>query len=173
MCCWGMLTGTVRPPLFENASLFYGNDVFCNLVWLHYGANSVFRERIPRGIDNIRQCFLEESGVDELVCFHDERYAAYTHVARAFGFEVPFKPVHLFTFLLERLDAHKDRIRPLGVKAVYQRSCSNRLVPETHGLVDEIFRRPGVEGARREYERENALCCGRPVSRGVRAVFHY
>jgi Fe-S oxidoreductase len=46
------------------------------------------------------------------------------------------------------------------MKAAYQRPCSNRLIPETQPLVDEIFRRTGVERVEREYDRENALCCG-------------
>jgi Fe-S oxidoreductase len=98
--------------------------------------------------------------VDELICFHDECYATYTHLAPAFGIQVPFKPVHLFDYLIGRLDQLKDRIRPLGLKVAYQRPCSNRLIPEKHGLVDDIFQRVGAERVQRRHDGEEALCCG-------------
>ncbi len=80
-----------------------------------------------------------------MICYHDECYGTYTQLAPAFGIPVPFRPIHLFEYLIERLEALKDQIRPIGMKAAYQRPCSNRLIPETQPLVDEIFRRVGVE----------------------------
>jgi len=160
MCCFSMLTGRIRGKLFEEASIIVGNDVFCNIGWLHFAKNSLIRERLPLTINNIWKHYLKQSGVDELICFHDECYAAYTHLAPAFGIEVPFKPVHLFSYIMQRLDELKDQIRPIGEKAAYQRPCSNRLIPETEQLVDEIFQRISVDRASREYDRESALCCG-------------
>jgi Fe-S oxidoreductase len=43
---------------------------------------------------------------------------------------------------------------------VYQRPCSNRLIPETRHWVDDIFQKIGVDRVPREYDRDNALCCG-------------
>jgi Fe-S oxidoreductase len=160
MCFFPMLTGCVRGKLFEGASTIVGSDIFCNIMWLHFAKNSVIRERLPQIIDNIWNHYLKESNVDELICFHDECYGTYTQVAPAFGIEVPFKPVHLFQYLIQRLDELKDQIRPLGLKVAYQRPCSNRLIPETQHWVDDIFQRIGVERVEREYDRENALCCG-------------
>jgi Fe-S oxidoreductase len=57
-------------------------------------------------------------------------------------------------------NSFKDQIRPIGMKAAYQRPCSNRLIPETLPLVDEIFKRVGVERVKRQYDGENALCGG-------------
>ena len=114
-------------------------------------------------IDNIENCFLKESGIDEFVCFHDECYGTYTHLAPAMGIEVPFKPIHLFDFISQRLDKLKTHIKPLNVKVAYQRPCSNRLVPETQGFVDEIFEKIGADRVKREYDYDNALCCAGTV----------
>jgi Fe-S oxidoreductase len=160
MCYFPMLTDCVRGRLFQGASVIVGSDIFCNIMWLHFAKNSVIRERLPQMIDNIWTYYLKESGVDEMICYHDECYGTYTHLAPAFGIQVPFKSIHLFEYLTRRLDTLKAHIRPLGMKAAYQRPCSNRLVPETQQWVDQIFQRIGVERVEREYEGENALCCG-------------
>ena len=159
MCAFPMLQGTIRGKLFEGASTFAGYDIFCNIMWLHFARNSAIRERLPKMIENIQNYYLKESGVNEFVCFHDECYGAYTHLAPAFGIEVPFKPIHLFEYLTQRLDELKDHIRPLNEKVAYQRPCSNRLIPETQHWVDDIFERIGAERVKRQYDRENALCC--------------
>lgn len=46
------------------------------------------------------------------------------------------------------------------MKIAYQRSCSNRFIPEIENFVDEVCELIGVERVAREYDRENALCCG-------------
>jgi Fe-S oxidoreductase len=163
MCFFPMLQGCIRGKLFEAASTIAGSDLFCNVMWLHFAKNSIIRQRLPRIIDNIMSCYLRESGVDELICFHDECYGTYTRIAPAFGIEVPFKPVHLFEYLARRLSELKSQIRPIEEKVVYQRPCSNRLVPETQHWVDDIFELIGVDRVEREYDRESALCCGTTI----------
>lgn len=160
MCCFPVLEGCIRGKLFEGASTISGNDLFCNIMWLHFARNSAIRERLPTVIDNIWTGYLKDSGVDELVCFHDECYGAYTHLAPAFGIEVPFKTVHLYEFIAHRLEQLRGDIRPLNARVAYQRPCSNRLIPRTDLWVDRIFDRIGVTRPQREYDRENALCCG-------------
>jgi Fe-S oxidoreductase len=163
LCAFPMLAGCVRGKLFEGASTISGRDIFCNVMWLHFAKNSVIRERLPQVIDNIMDCYLERSGVDELVCFHDECYATYTHLAPAFGIQVPFKPVHLFEYLTQRLGELKSAIRPIGQTVAYQRPCSNRLIPETQHWVDDIFELIGADRVERRYDRENALCCATTI----------
>lgn len=163
MCAFPMLAGSIRGRLFEGASTISGKDIFCNVMWLHFGKNSVIRERLPRVIDKIMSCYLERSGVDELICFHDECYGTYTSLASAFGIAIPFKPVHLYEYLTQRLDALKSEIRPIGERVAYQRPCSGRLIPETQHWVDDIFERIGADRVEREYDRENALCCGTSI----------
>lgn len=160
MCAFPMLEGCIRGRLFEGASTISGNDIFCNIMWLHFAKNSVIRERVPQAMERIRSYFLEQSGIEEVICFHDECYGTYTQLAPAFGMTVPFRPVHLFEYLNRRLDELKDEIQPINAKVAYQRPCSNRLVPQTDRLLDEIFQKIGVERVEREYDRENTLCCG-------------
>lgn len=160
MCYFPMLTGCIRGKLYEGVSCIVGSDIFCNVMWLHFARNSVIRERLPRMIDNIWNYYLKDSGVDEMVCFHDECYGTFTQLAPAFGIEVPFKSIHLFEYLSKKLDELKDEIHPINAKVAYQRPCSNRLVPETQHWVDDIFQKIGAERVNRIYDRENALCCG-------------
>jgi len=160
MCAFPMLTGCIHGKLFEGASTIASNDIFCNIMWLHFAKNSVIRERVPRIVDRLQNFFLAENKIEEMVCFHDECYGTYTQLAPAFGIDVPFRPIHLFEYLNQRLDILKDDIQPLGVKIAYQRPCSNRLVPETDAMLDDIFRKIGVERADREFDRKNTLCCG-------------
>jgi Fe-S oxidoreductase len=159
MCYFPMLTGSLRAPLYENPSIIVGSDIFCNIMWLHFARNSVIRDRLPRIIDNIWQYYLRDSGVDELICFHDECYATFTHLAPAFHIDVPFKPIHVFEYISDRLDSLKDTITPLNAKVAYQRPCSNRLIPESEQWIDAIFSKIGAERVKREYDRENSLCC--------------
>jgi len=151
---------SIQGKLFEGTSTMGGNNLFCNLMYLHFARNSVIKERLPRSIENIWQGHLKNNGLDEIICFHDECYATYTSWAPAFGVNVPFKPIHFFQYVLDKLRQRKDKIRPLSMKVAYQRPCSNRLIPETQHLVDDIFALIGVERVAREYDRDNALCCG-------------
>ena len=73
------------------------------------------------------------------------------------------KHIDLFEYLFRRLSELKGEIRPIDAKVVYQRPCSNRLVPETQHWVDDIFGLIGADRAEREYDRENALCCGTTI----------
>lgn len=163
MCYFPMLLDRIRGKLFEGASVIVGSDIFCNIMWLHFAKNSVIRERLPQVIRNIEEYYLRGSGVDELICFHDECYGTFTHLAPSFGIEVPFKPIHLFEYLTRKLTQFKSEIRPINERVAYQRPCSNRLVPETQHWVDEIFRLVGADRIEREYDRENALCCGMTI----------
>ena len=160
MCAFPMLTGCIRGKLFEGASTIVGMDIFCNIMWLHFAKNSTIRERVPRVVDNIMSFYLKNSDTNELVCYHDECYGTYTSVADAYGIEVPFKPVHQFDYINQRLDDLADRIKPINTKIAYQRPCSNRLVPQTDKVLDEIFAKIGAQRVPRKYDRENALCCG-------------
>jgi len=160
MCAFPMLTGSIRGRLFEGASVIAGTDIFCNVMWLHFAKNSVIRERVPKAIDNIMSFFMKDSGLTDMVCFHDECYGTYTTLANAYGIDVPFRPIHLFDYINRRLDDLADRIKPLNQVIAYQRGCSNRLCPETDAVLDEIFEKIGTVRAPRKYDRANALCCG-------------
>lgn len=146
----------VRGKLFEDIawSSIFGQEFFCNAVYLHYAKMSVIKDRLPKIVENI-----EKQGIKELICLHDECYGTFTSLAPAYGIEVPFKPIHYYEYLYDKLKEYKDEIRPLNVKVAYQRNCSARLVPETEHFVDDILGLIGADRVEREYDRENALCC--------------
>jgi hypothetical protein len=127
---------------------------FCQLMYLHYGKSSLIRERLPGIIETIAK-----HRPTELICFHDECYGAYTSYCGAYGIDVPFRPVHFYEYLYNRLVELKDMIRPVNLKVAYQRPCSSRLSPDKHVFVERIFDLIGAESVKREFVDENALCC--------------
>jgi hypothetical protein len=147
----------VKGRLFEDImpSWFFGQEYFCNVVYVHFANTKIFKERLPMVIENIRKL-----GVREVVFMHDECYGAFSSLAPAFGMEVPFKSIHYFQYLYQRLQDLRDDIRPLNVKVAYQRPCSNRLCSHTHHFVGKIMDLIGAKLVQRTYEDENALCCG-------------
>lgn len=156
-CFMPALRDLVRGRLFEDtaSSYVFGADFFCNVVYLHFATSSVTKDRLPKIVENIRR-----QGIKELICLHDECYGSFNSLAPAYGIEVPFKPVHYLEYLYNKLREYKNKIKPVHIKAAYQRNCSARLAPETDHFVDNIFQLIGVERVRREYDREKALCCG-------------
>jgi len=146
----------VKGKLFDSIawSVIFGQEFFCNAVYLHYAKLSVIKDRLPKIIENIKN-----QGINELVCLHDECYGTFTSLISAYGIDLPFKPIHYYEFLYNRLKELRDLIEPLNIKAAYQRNCSARLCPETDHYVDDIFELLGVERVKRMYDRENALCC--------------
>ncbi len=160
MCNFPMLAGTIRGSLFENVATFASMDTFCNLMYVHFARNSASRERIPKVIDTIMENYLKDHNSKELICYHDECYTAYTKWSEIFNIDVPFKPVHFFEFIHRRMTELKNNVKPLNIKAAFQRSCASRLTPETDHFIDDIFEIIGVERVKREYDRDNALCCG-------------
>jgi Fe-S oxidoreductase len=139
-------------------AMVFGAEFMCPAVHTHFAKMSVVRERLPVVLENFKKL-----GVKEVVCLHDECYGTYTSIAPAYGMEVPFKPVYYMDFLLGRLNDLKDKIKPLGIRAAYQRPCSNRLIPDKHRLASEILDLIGVEVPDREYQDEKALCCGEVI----------
>ena len=137
------------------AATVVGAEFMCPAVYLHFAKPSVVRHRLARVLENFAKL-----GVKEVLCLHDECYGTYTSIAPAYGLEVPFRPVHYMEHLHGALKAAGDRIKPLDIKAVYQRPCSARLSPDQHHWVDDIFGLIGVQRTEREYQDENSLCCG-------------
>jgi len=153
----------MQGQLFDNLQYVSGRDYFCNLAYHHYARDSVIRERAPVILDNIKK-----QGIKEMICFHDECYGFYTSYCSRNNIELPkdFKPIHIYEYLYNYLKDHEPEIKKLDIKMAYQRSCSNRFIPEIDKLVDKICDLIGVERVAREYDRENALCCG-----GIFATF--
>jgi len=149
----------IQGKLFEGVPVISTDErkmfhYFCQLMYLHYGKSSVIKERLPGIINTIAG-----HKPTQLICFHDECYGTYASYCPAMGIEVPFEPVHFFEFLYNRLQELKNLIRPVNLKAAYQRPCSSRLSPDKHPFVDRIFDLIGAESVKREFINENALCC--------------
>jgi Fe-S oxidoreductase len=160
---FSQLSSLTQGKLFENLTLMSEDSrkmfhYFCQLMYLHFARISTINERLEKIMETIAAHEMEE-----VVHFHDECYGTYTSYAPAFGFKVPFKSIHLFEFLYNRLLDLKDEIRPLGYKVAYQRPCSSRLSSDKHLFVRRIFDLIGVETVEREYVDENALCCGSTI----------
>ena len=150
----------IQGRLFEGLPVISGDPrkmfhYFCQLMYLHYARESVINERLPKTIDTIIG-----HKATEVVCFHDECYGTYNSYCPAMGIDVPFRTIHFFEFLYNRLLELKDLIRPLNLRVAYQRPCSSRLSPDKHHFVYDIFKLIGAEAAPRKYADENALCCG-------------
>jgi Fe-S oxidoreductase len=143
--------------LFEEIAPAFvmGAEFMCPAVHTHFAQMSIVKERLPLVLENFAKL-----GVSEVVCLHDECYGTFTSIAPAYGIDVPFAPVHYMDYLAARLEEMKAHIQPLNVTAVYQRPCSNRLIPEKLHVLRDILDRIGVQLLEREYQDENALCCG-------------
>ena len=154
----------IRGRLFEGLPVISDDPrkmfhYFCQLMYLHYARISVINERLPKIIETISR-----HNVTEVICFHDECYGTYTSYCTAMGIHVPFRPVHLYEYLYNRLLSLKDRIRRVNLAVAYQRPCSARLSPDMHHFVDDIFKLIGAEVVSRTYVDQNALCCGGTIA---------
>ncbi|MCL5122939.1 MAG: (Fe-S)-binding protein [Deltaproteobacteria bacterium] len=157
-CCFIPALGELGSgEIFKDvaSAMVLGAEFMCPAVHTHFARMSVVKERLPKVVNNFVKL-----GVKEVICLHDECYGTYTSIAPAYGIDVPFKPVYYMDFLLKRLNELKNQIKPLNIKAAYQRPCSNRLIPNKHHLVKEILHLIGVELPDRKYQDGNALCCG-------------
>ncbi len=144
----------MKGQMFENLQYISGRAFFCNLEYHHLARDSIIRERLPIILENIKQ-----HGIKELICWHDECYGLWTSYCQRNNIEVPFKPIHIYEYVYNYLKDHESEITKLNMKIAYQRSCSNRFIPETDKWVDKICNLIGVERVPRIYDRENALCC--------------
>jgi len=156
----------VKGSLFDDImpSYVFGQEFFCNVAYIHFANTSIIKERLPVVINNFRKL-----GIQEVVCMHDECYGCFTSLAPAYGIDVPFKPIHYFEYLYNRLKKLGDKIKPLNFKVAFQRPCSSRLSPDKYHFVGDIMKLIGVNLVERKYQGENALCCGEIL----RMIFGY
>lgn len=138
-----------------------GKPYFCWILFSHMGAESIQHKHARTLVDRLSQ-----TGAEEIVCFHDDCYAMLATLAPAYGISVPFRPVHLTEHIVSCLKGQEDALRRLDMPIAYQRPCASRHTPEKENFVDAIFELAGVKRVERQYDRENALCCG-----GVKLMF--
>ncbi|MCX7817159.1 MAG: (Fe-S)-binding protein [Syntrophales bacterium] len=150
-----------HPPegrLFEGLELVRGRHFFCNVLFVHLGNKSIVQEKLPHLVEKYASF-----GCDEIIFMHDDCYTLMTDLAPQYGIELPFRPVHLFEYLRDKLQELKSNVKPLNVKVAYQRPCASRLTPWKEPLLDEIFHLIGVFRVNRTYDRENSMCCGQDL----------
>ncbi len=159
LCSVGDMLGPLfEGPLFEGLTILKGGDFFCNVGWVHLGAETPVREGAARVVNNLAQV-----GKDEVIFFHDDCYALLASMVKDYGVEVPFKPTHIIEYLLQYVKNHLGEVKPLGLRVAYQQPCASRYTPWKDQQLDELFRLIGVERVEREYDRLHALCCSSPM----------
>lgn len=154
-CVFGKTDGHLIDGSLYDLPRVGGKPFFCWIIMSHMGAESVQHKHAREFVER-----LAATGADEIVCFHDDCYAMLAKMAPEYGIKVPFRPVHLSEYLVERLAPLKSDLVPLRMDAAYQRPCASRHTPEKEHFIDELFAICGVRRVEREYDRENALCCG-------------
>jgi len=159
LCSVGdLVPGLFEGPLFEGMTLLKGGDFFCGVGWVHLGQESPVRENAPRVVEK-----LAATDASEIVFYHDDCYALVTTIAKEYGVDVPFRPVHIIEYLLNQVKERADAVKPLGLRVAYQQPCASRYTPWKDAQLDELFELIGVDRVKREYDRRFALCCGSPV----------
>ncbi len=145
--------------MFEGMTVAKGGDYFCYLGYVHIGMDSPLKAHAREFIGR-----LAAIGSREIVFLHAECHAMLNKMPE-YGIEVPFKATHLIEYMRDYVTAHPDQVSLLNRKIAYQRPCASRYSPEIEPVLDDLFRRIGVERVERTYDRESALCCGGLFSR--------
>jgi Fe-S oxidoreductase len=158
LCSVGdLVPGLFEGPLFQGLTVLKGGDYFCGVGWVHLGRETPVRENAPRVVEN-----LAKTGAEEIVFYHDDCYALLASLVKDYGIEVPFRPVHIIEYLLDRVK-EAENVKPLGLRVAYQQPCASRFTPWKDEQLNELFRLIGVERVEREFDRMGALCCGSPM----------
>jgi hypothetical protein len=149
--------GTFESQLFRGMTVVRGAEYMSLTGCVHMGGWS-FVEKYGQGVIDK----LAKLGKD-IVYLHNEGFVLAHLKSKEYGFNVPFNYMHLFEYLRNYLNGHKNDIPKLGKKVAYQANCATRWIPEYDAFLDEIFELVGVERPPRNYERLNAVCCSVPI----------
>jgi Fe-S oxidoreductase len=149
--------GTFDSQLFEGLTIVRGGEYTSLSGYVHMGGASFVGKYGQRVLNN-----LAKLGKD-IVYIHNEGFVLAHVRAREYGFQAPFKYMHLFEYLRNYLRAHENNITKLGKKVAYHANCATRWIPEYDAFLDEVFELIGVERPSRKYERANAVCCTAPL----------
>jgi len=149
--------GTLDSQIFRGMTVVRGSEYMSLAGCVHMGGESFVKKYGQGVIDR-----LASLGKD-IVYLHNEGFVLADVKAKEYGFNVPFKYMHLFEYLRNYLRDHKNNVTKLGKKVAYQANCATRWIPEHDDFLDEIFELVGVERPSRQYERLNAVCCTAPI----------
>ena len=141
--------------LYAGVHKLVGPAYYCNNGLEYFGDEEGQRARAQGFVDVIARFQPREA-----ICYHDQCYFLLTYRVPEYGIDLPFHPVHLFEYLVGAVRRHQATVRPLHLRVAYQRPCSSRNTQEKEPFLDELLELLGCERVAREYDRENALCCG-------------
>jgi len=141
--------------LYSGVHKLMGPAYYCNNGLEYFGDEAGQKARAQGFVDAIARFQPRE-----VVCYHDQCYFLLSYRLPEYGMDVPFRLVHLFEFLGRTVRQHQEKVRPLNLKVAYQRPCSSRNTQDKEPYLDELLELLGCERVAREYDRENALCCG-------------
>jgi Fe-S oxidoreductase len=149
--------GTLDSQLFKGLNVIRGGQYASLTGCVHMGKASL--------VERYGQVVLDRLAAfgKDIVYMHNEGFVLANVKAKEYGFNVPFKSMHLFEYLRNYLRDHKSRIIRLEKKVAYHANCATRWIPQYDSFLDEVFELIGVERLSRQYERSNALCCSVPV----------
>ena len=153
----GAMCRPLSGSLFDDLTQISGGDFICATVWTHVALHSRIEPHLHKFIDS-----LSATGCREIIFLHSGCWHSLTK-ARELGIDLPFRPVHIFEYLLDQLKTRHDEIKPLNMKIAHIRPCTSRSSPEMELLLDELFQLIGVERVRRKYDHRKSLCCGAPM----------
>jgi Fe-S oxidoreductase len=146
--------------LFKGTTLMMGGHFACRLYWEHAGQQSVFKECLPKKVENVARV----AGCRDVVMMHDDCYSAFTTRATEWGINIPFKVVHQAEYLRDYLKAHKAKIKKLNMRIAYHLPCAGHYTPWQNEWIDEVMKLIGCERVKRTYDRDNQICCGTVVA---------
>jgi Fe-S oxidoreductase len=149
--------GTFDSQLFRGMTVVRGGEYMSLTGCVHMGGESFVKTYGQGVIDK-----LASLGKD-IVYLHNEGFVLAHLKSKEYGFDVPYAYMHLFEYLRNYLNDHKNDITRLGKKVAYQANCATRWIPEYDAFLDEIFELVGVERPPRHFERFNAVCCSAPI----------
>ena len=119
--------------LFDGLTRIKGGPYHCLTGWLRIGMPGQVERGIRPFVEN-----LATSGEKEIIFIHPGCYATATVLAKEYEIEVPFRPVHIFEYLLDQMAIRKDEIRKIDMKIAYHRPCASRLNPEMEPLLKAL-----------------------------------
>ena len=91
---------------------------------MHQGLVGPVKEHTQSFVDN-----LKDLGAKKIVFLHNDDFAMFK-ILDDFGIEIPFRPVHIFEYLLAYLKKNQRNITKLDKKIAYQRPCTARYAPD-------------------------------------------
>ena len=95
---------TLEGQLFENMSIVKGTHFACGVIYSHLGNKTLMYERLRLLVKKYASL-----NVDEIIFLHDNCYSLMAEIAPTFEIELSFRPVHIFEYLLDGINAASDR----------------------------------------------------------------